>query len=219
MSIAKRIVIQFPFKSNDPTLGFTLIELLIALSIFAILSTLTTLLLQNAIQTEQRVKNSSARAQELQRTIILLTQSTRNLIPRSIRGNELRLFPPMIGQDHFLEFSQLLNQNPEGTQQQANVIRVAYLCQNKQFIRRRYLMLDTLNRHEYRDTVLLDKLKQCQFAYIDPQHNHLNTWMIESPPPRINLPEAIEWSITLANNHALKFLFPIAPGTHYENHK
>ena len=216
MNIEQHMVVHFPYKSNHG--GFTLIELLIALFIFAILSTLTTLLLQNTLRTEKHLKTHSEQTQQLQRTVILLTQSIRNLIPRGIRGNELHLFPPLIGQAQFLEFSQLLNQNPGGTLVEANIIRVAYLCQNHQLIRRRYLMLDTLDRHEYRDTLLLDKLKNCQFSYIDTKNNSLNTWIIDDPPPKINLPAAIEWTVQLENNHSLTLLFPIAVGQHYENH-
>lgn len=195
--------------------GFTLIELLIALTLFAILSSLTTLLLQNALRTEQALKANSESTQQLEQAVILITQSTRNLVPRAVRGNELHLFPPMIGEPQLLELSQLLNQNPDGEQRQANIIRVAYLCKDNQFIRRRYLQLDTLNRHNYTEQVLLKNLKTCLFSYYDFNLKQLNHWIIDTPPPNIKLPDAIEWKIQFKNSAPIQFLFPITPSRHF----
>jgi general secretion pathway protein J len=155
--------------------GFTLVELLIALFIFAILATLTTLSLTQSIKTKRLIDETSVALAPLEYTLLIIKQDTHHAINRAIRGNDMRLFPPFIGQKNYIEFTRNGIINPFH-EKKSNLLRVAYLCENKKLIRRIFEAVDSTDRKHYSDTTLLNNLSKCAFEYISHRGETLSEW-------------------------------------------
>lgn len=198
--------------------GFTLIEIIIALAIFAILATITSSLLIQSVHVQERVSLHSERTAEIELAIALLQQDITQLIPRAVRGNEMHLFPPIIGQAKYFEFTRGGVTNPMSIEQRSTLMRVAYVCEQHQLIRRIWQQLDTPDRSQYHDTALLKQLKSCSFEYMGLHNTLVSSWYQEPPRSRkpipIFLPKAIQVNLTFTENEPLTLLFAI-PGVLY----
>lgn len=182
--------------------GFTLIEILIALSIFAILASITSGVLYHTFQLQERVEQSSARFNDISLALAIVRNTTEQSIARPVRGNEMLLFPAFIGQSHYAEWSYA----------DVNVERMGLACEKNRLIQRRFEALDTIDRDQVHDRVLLDHLNDCQLAYINAQHVLVNAW--ENAPNDLNrMPLALQLKIMTPDLGKASFLFLLPSGT------
>ena len=158
------------------TRGFTLIEVLIALSVFAILASITSTAMYQAFNTREHITNQSDRLNTLQMAILLIKRDTQQIVDRSVLGNEWHTFPPFIGQSHYIEFTRGGVASPMGIEQGKTLQRVAFLCKNTQLYRRSWQTLDGPNRNQYQDKLLLDHVTQCQFGFVAHNKQILPDW-------------------------------------------
>ena len=198
-----------------PAGGFTLLEILIALSVFAILATITSSAMFHAFNTRAKVSAQSARLSDLQLTMALIRRDTLQIVERSVRGNELHLFPPFTGQSNFIEFTRGGEVNPLGSAKRSTLKRVAYLCRKNQFIRRSWDVLDTPSRSQHQDKILLDNLNECSFAYLAHNQQILPEWheyALKQDQRQETLPTAIQFTFNLTDwgNMSLLFILPSA---------
>lgn len=156
--------------------GFTLIEILIALAVFAIIASFTASILSQVLQIKEQSKEQISKINNLQLAIALLSKDIKQIVNRSVRGNQMHLFPSFIGQSDYVEFTRGGNVNPGFIENRSTLIRVAYICKNQNLIRRIWLVLDTPDRDRYHDTIMLDSLKKCEFAYIGMHNNIQPNW-------------------------------------------
>ncbi len=199
------------------TRGFTLLEILIALSVFAILATITAFAMQHAFNTRTRVTSQSDRLNSLQLTMTLVNRDTQQLMPRAILGNELHEFAAFIGQADYLEFTRGGALNTNTRTPSSTLVRVAYLCKNGSFIRRRWNTLDGPNRSNYQDTPLLDNVSECSFNYLTRDKQILPFWESYALRPdqkQEKLPTAIQLTLNLNDWGNMSLLF-IIPGALY----
>ncbi len=199
--------------------GFTLIEIMIALVVFAILATITSSVLVQALHLQERVNSHNDDTIKLELALSLLQQDTNQLIPRAVRGNEMHLFPALIAQASYFEFTRGGIFNPMAIEQRSELARVAYVCENHQLIRRIWQQLDTPDRQAYHDTILLDHLKQCRFDYMGLHNQFVSTWYQAVAQPRrampFFLPKAIRLTFAQPQNDTPNvFLFLIAAGAY-----
>ena len=195
--------------------GFTLLEILVALSVFAILATITSSAIYHAFKTRDIVTQQSNQLSRLQLAMALIQRDTQQIIDRPIRGSQRRLLPALIGKSEYLEFTRGGNVNADAHMLRSNLVRVAFLCNHHQLIRRHWEALDTPNRNAYQDTVLLNHLTQCQFAYLTHSHQLLSEWTEKVLAPnqrKESLPTAIQLTITIQKlgNASLLFVIPEA---------
>lgn len=195
--------------------GFTLLEILIALSVFAILATITSSALYHAFNTRTRVVAQAYRLNTLQLTMALIQHDTQQIIARSVLGNELHAFPAFTGQPEYLEFTRTGNVNSVNGTQYGILKRVAYLCRNNQLIRRSWNVLDTPIRNQFQDKILLTNLKHCGFAYLAHNQQLLPDWKeyaLKQDQHQETLPSAIQVTLTLEDwgNMHLLFVVPEA---------
>lgn len=182
--------------------GFTLIEILVALSIFAILASITSGVLYHTFDIQARVEKMTTRFNEISLALALVRNTTAQSIARPVRGNEMLLFPAFMGQPQYAEWSYA------GVQVQ----RVGLMCEKGRLVQRRFEALDTLDRHRVRDRVLLDHLNDCQLAYINAQHTSVSTW--ESSPDESNkMPLALQLKIVTPDLGKASFLFLLPSGS------
>lgn len=168
--------------------GFTLIEIMIALIVFAILAMITSSVLVQTLHIQERVNAHNDDTVKLELTLSLLQQDTTHFISRAVRGNEMHLFPSIIAQPTYIEFTRGGILNPLATEQRSELARVAYVCENHQLIRRVWQQLDTPDRQDFRDTMLLSDLKQCRFDYMGLHNQFVETWYQAAAEPRRAIP-------------------------------
>jgi general secretion pathway protein J len=192
--------------------GFTLIEILIALTIFAIVATITSSSLYYAFTTRTRVTAQMDQLSTLQLTISLLQQDISQTVPRAVRGNEMHLFPAFIGRPEYVEFTRDGNNNPKSAEQRSTLKRIAWLCLNGSLIRRSWNRLDPINRNVHQDQILLHQVKQCHFNYLNQALQVLHEWRPEAVTQNQKLeplPKAVQINMTLNHWGEMNLLFII----------
>ena len=199
--------------------GFTLIEILIALSVFAIVATLTSTVLFSSFNTRIRVNRHADRLVSLQLAISLLERDTEQTLVRAIRTNEMKLDPAFTGQSYYMEFTRSGMANPRSLEKQSTLQRVALVCLNHQLLRRSWESLDPVNKKIYEEKILLDNLSNCQFQYLNQTLQVLSEWRenaVSQAQKSEPMPKAIQISLGLNEWGKGSFLFPL-PGANYAN--
>lgn len=168
--------------------GFTLIEVLIALTIFAVMASLTSYILFHSFNTDKQLKAHSQQLHSLAFAITILRRDTQQSIERAVRGNEQSLIKAFIGTPQLAEWTRGGFNNPGAVEHRSTLKRVAYLCQRGALIRRTWTLLDTPDRRQFHSIVLLHHLKSCSFTYINSQHKPVNTWSISDRESKNKIP-------------------------------
>lgn len=195
--------------------GFTLLEILVALSVFAILATLTSSVMYHAFNTRALVTQQADRLSAVQLAMARIQRDTQQITTRTVRGNQLHVIPAFIGRTDYSEFTRSGEANPNDNTPLSTFRRIAYVCHDNQLIRRSWDAADTPNRQRFQDTVLLDKLNQCKLAYLAHDQRVLSTWHTNAIRPnqrREPLPNAIQLTLNLTDwgNMSLLFIIPEA---------
>lgn len=197
--------------------GFTLLEILIALTLFAILATITSSILYHAFTIRTRVTAQAEQLSALQLAISIIQQDTLQSVDRPVRGNDQRLFPSFIGQARYLELTRDGNLNPKSLEKRSTLKRIALLCEEGNLIRRTWETLDVVDRNKVENKVLLTDLTSCQFNYLNQTLQVLNEWRAQAVTQsqvKEPMPKAIQLNLTLKTWGQLNLLF-IIPGALY----
>lgn len=192
--------------------GFTLIEILIALTVFAILATLTSSSLYYAFNTRTLVNAQANRLNELQLAVSIIQQDTEQIMARAIRGNEMRLFPTMLGQPEYMEFTRDGFVNPHSIEKRSTMKRIALVCMDGTLFRRTWTSLDPIDRNVYHDKALISKLTDCHFNYLNQNLESMPEWREQSMNQNqrpASFPKAIKISLNLQDWGAMDLLFTI----------
>jgi general secretion pathway protein J len=194
------------------TKGFTLLEILIALTIFAILATITSSSLYYAFNTRNLVNLQADRLNELQLAISIIQQDTLQIADRAIRGNEMREFPIIVGQAEYMEFTRDGITNPKNLEKRSALKRVAFACLNGALVRRTWDTLDPIDRNKSEDRTLISNLDKCTFSYLNQNLQSLPEWRAqavnEEQQPEL-FPKAIQINLTLKDWDSINLLFTI----------
>ncbi len=197
--------------------GFTLIEILIALTVFAILATITSSSLYYAFTTRTRVNAQAERLNALQLAVSIIQQDISQTVERAIRGNEMHLFPVFVGQPQYLELTRDGNVNPQSLEKRSSLKRIALVCIDGSLLHRTWPSLDPANRKTYEDKVLLENVTNCHFNYLNQSLQLLPEWReqaVTQNQGKEPLPKAIQINITLQEWGEMNLLF-IIPGALY----
>lgn len=194
--------------------GFTLLEVLVALAVFALIASITSSAMYHAFNTRTRVTSQADRLLTLQLAIAIMNRDTEQLVDRGVMSHEMHRLASFIGQTHYLEFTRNGEANPGGIARSSTLKRVAYLCQNSQLIRRSWEALDTPQRQQYHDNVLLNHIKDCQFAYLaqsqmQPDWRQENNNEPDQNTKAQTQPSAIQLNLTLDDWGKMSLLFII----------
>lgn len=192
--------------------GYTLLEILIALAVFAILSSMTASAMYHAFDTRARVDVQANQLNTIQLALTLIMRDTEQMVERGVSGEDMRLFPPFVGQANYLEFTRGGLINPAGINAHSTLKRVAYMCRGKKLIRRTWESLDSPNRSNHQDRIIFENLDECKFAYLANNQQILPEWReyaIQQNQKKETLPIAIQCSLTIHNWGNMNFLFPI----------
>lgn len=195
--------------------GYTLIEVMIALSVFAIIAALSSGVMYHVFDIRGRVATQANQLDELQLALTLIEHDTMQFIPRTVRTKDVHIFSSFTGTHQYMEFTRGGQVNPNGLALRSTLKRVAFLCNDKQLIRRSWGVLDTLNRRDYEDKVLLSNLAACSFFYVSRNHQIMPEWRaykIEQNQRMESIPSAIQITINPAKWGKMTFLFVLAEG-------
>lgn len=197
--------------------GYTLLEVLVALTVFAILATITASAMYHAFNTRARVNDQANQLNAIQVTMALIARDTTQVADRSIFGNEMHHFPPFVGESTYLEFTRGGSVNPSEQERRSTLKRVAYICAGKKLIRRGWESLDTPARKNRQDKVLLDNLEACSFAYLSHSRQILPEWRTyatQQTQKQETLPIGLQFNLTISEWGNMTLLF-ILPGALY----
>lgn len=192
--------------------GFTLIEILLALTVFAVLATITSSSLYYAFNTRTRVNAQADQLNTLQLAVSIIQQDTRQIVERAIRGNEMRLFPVFVGLPQYLEFTRDGDVNPQSFEKRSTLKRIALVCKDNTLIHRTWPSLDVVDRNVYQDKILLDNVSNCNFKYINKSLQSLNEWRDQAMPQNKNkeyFPKAIQVNFIVKEWGEMNLLFII----------
>ena len=193
-------------------LGYTLLEIMIALAVFAILSTITASAMYHAFDTRARVNVQANQLNAIQLALILMERDTEQIFERAVRGDEMHLFPPFVGQSKYVEFTRGGLVNPNGIEARSTLKRIAYLCSGQKLIRRSWESLDSPERNHSQDKMILDHLNECSFAFLSNNHQVLPEWReyaIRQDQKKETLPLAIQFTLSLQGWGNMSLLFTI----------
>lgn len=192
--------------------GFTLVEVLIALTVFALLATLTSSSLYYAFTTRTHVNTEVEQLNSLQLAVSLIQQDLLQTTERAIRGNEMRLFPIFVGQPQYLELTRSGNDNPQSIEKRSHLKRIALLCLEGLLLHRTWSSLDPVDRNTYEDKILLDNVADCHFNYLNQSLQLLSEWReqaLAQNQVKEPLPKAVQINVTLQKWGEMKLLFII----------
>ncbi|MFI4963126.1 MAG: GspJ family T2SS minor pseudopilin variant LspJ [Legionellales bacterium] len=200
-----------PFK------GFTLIEILIALTVFAILASITSSALYHAFSTRARVNSQADQLNALQMAISIIEQDTIQIVDRGVRGTDMHPVAAFIGQAKYLEFTRDGVINPKSKEKRSTLKRVALVCEGGQLLHRTWISLDAPNRTNFEDKILLEQITHCYFNYLDHSLQPLTEWhdqALTQNQTKEPFPKAIQVNLTLKEWGEMNMLF-IIPGAVY----
>ena len=192
--------------------GFTLIEILVALTVFAILATITSSSLYYAFNARTRVSAQAERLNSLQLAVSMIQHDISQAVERPIRGNEMRLFPTMVALPQYLELTRDGVTNPGSIEKRSTLKRVALLCFEDKLLHRTWASLDPVDKDIYEDKILLEHLTECRFNYLNQNLELLTEWReqaVTANQKKEPLPKAVQINIKLEDWGAMNLLFII----------
>lgn len=161
--------------------GYTLIEVLVALTVFAILATITSSAMYNAYSTQKIVASHSESLIQVELATTILERDIKQVVFRPVVREQMQMKPAFWGNQTYFEFTRDGILNPNSIEKKSTLKRVAYLCSKGQLIRRSWPQLDTPKPKTYSEKIILKDLKQCEFSFFDKKRQNLSEWTIEQP--------------------------------------
>jgi len=205
-----------PKPSILKELGYTLIEIMIALSVFAIIATISASVMYHVFDIRKRVATQANQLNELQVAVTLMEHDITQFVPRTVRTVDMHIFSSFVGTHQYMEFTQGGVVNPKGMERRSTLKRVAFLCKGKGLIRRSWSVLDTLDRHQFEDKQLLSDIESCSFDYVTLSHQTLSEWRgyrrVEQSQKFETIPSGIQITMKPTGWGKFSFLFVLPEG-------
>jgi len=193
--------------------GFTLLEILISVAIFALVSVATFSMLQQTMKSGERFDEKAAYLVELQRAHRLIQQDFSQVVSRSVRdefGDEL---PAVMSEDvtwgTAIELTRAGRPNPLN-KPRSNLLRLRYLFDGENLIRRTWKSLDRAPSGEYQDQIVLSDIKKWQVRFLSGTQ-WLASWPSDDEESAPVLPNAFEILLEVGNGREFRWLFTVFP--------
>ena len=158
--------------------AYTLIEVLVALTVFAILATITSSVMYNTYTTQKNITRHSEDLLQIELATTILERDIKQVVNRPVVRKQMQIKPAFWGNSTYFELTRDGLVNPKSIEKRSTLKRIAYLCSNGQLIRRSWPHLDTPKVKTYDDKVLLNNLQKCEFNFFDKKRQILSEWVI-----------------------------------------
>ncbi len=162
--------------------GFTLIEILVALFVFAILATITTLGLRRIINVHHLTEQKVRQLQQLQISMTLLQRDVLQMVDRPILDIDGSQLPALQAAGNGIEFTTGNQMSPANTQppRHSNLQRVRYSIVNNNLVRTIWPVLDRASNTKALQRILMNGVTSMQIQFIDHRGNTVNSWSLGS---------------------------------------
>ncbi len=183
-------------KVRNLVTGFTLFEVLIAVSIFALISTIAMTNLIQVGRAGERISNAQQRLSDIQFAMAYMAKDMTQMINRKVRdqyGDEQNQF---VLSDNVLQFTHtgwanLLQQTRSQLQ------RVAYRLEDEKLLREYWLQLDQGYTSKPIQQSLLDGVEKFEVRLITTGNDKLEAWPPDVGAASTSPPVAVEVSIEM----------------------
>lgn len=197
--------------------GYTLIEILIALSIFALLSVITSASLYNNFKTREHIETSSKQIAQIQYALSVIERDIKQIVDKTVTIKSMQRKSAFIGNADTIEFTRGGFITPHEIDKLSSLKRVAYKCQGKKLVRSIYPRVDNITDVKLSNKVLLNDLSSCSFAFLTVKNEVVHDWQEKSTAEHTmqqSLPKAIQLKLRFTNLGEMKLLY-IIPGGLY----
>lgn len=192
--------------------GFTLLELIVVIAIFGVLSVMAYGGLNSVMKSRVHIEQSLERTAEYQKAYMRLRNDFEEARNRPVRDAYGDLQPAfLVDREAHVNFTRAGWRNPLG-QPRASLERVIYRydADKKSLIRSSYRVLDQAQDSQPVDQVLLDKVDDVEWRYLDGSRE----WRREWPPRNLRYtsnspapPQAAELTLRTAEFGEIRLLF------------
>jgi general secretion pathway protein J len=180
------VSVSNPIKNAE---GFTLLELLIAITVFAILSTIAYSGLDIVLDTEARTTKHIDQLSQLQKAFSLMLRDIEQVTDREVRDEFGDPLLPMRSggfSGELVEFTRGGRPNPMDLQR-SNLQRIGYQLDEGVLYRIYWPQLDRAQEVKPIRTPLIDDIESVQLVFFDRDLKSQETW-----PPELNNQDASE---------------------------
>tara|TARA_Y100001934_G_C12334043_1_gene766604 strand:- start:1422 stop:2027 length:606 start_codon:yes stop_codon:yes gene_type:complete len=169
--------------------GFTLIEILVALTLFAILATLTSSFLYKALNTREHLNKQNDMLAQLERALIIIQQDLIQIIDTPLSSTNVSAH--FLGDQQAIEFTRMHSAFIFPTSKFQALQKIKYYCTPHQLIRQTQSVYSDNNTIHKK--IILDGLETCEFQFL----NHL-------------LAVQTQWQVIPYDEDSLEHALPIA---------
>jgi general secretion pathway protein J len=191
------------FTTRGGSAGFTLLEILIAVSIFAVVSTLALGGYNQLLTQSDRINENLARTRDIQSAVQRMVQDFAELEPRPVREPLGSAPQPVLRAEArnsvLAEFTRAGWSNPAGVAR-PTLQRVAYRFDDGKLRRDYWLALDRTLAATPVSTVLLDKVTEVKLRFLSAERVWQDQWPAaagDSPTGPFVRPIAVEITLEL----------------------
>jgi general secretion pathway protein J len=183
------------------TKGFTLIELLIAISILAILLSLSYAGLNSVLKNHAVLSVQQIKFKQFNSLFSQLHTELQHIIPRPVTTDSNTKEAALLIKYQSLSFSQLGRANPTHLAR-SSIQRISYFLEDNALIKRVWLAPDNSDMSNYTEQKLLEDITELEFEVLADNKQWLTEWPPEEATPKLTqrnlslLPRAIK--ITLS---------------------
>ena len=195
--------------------GFTLLEVLVAISITALIGAASFWVLVEVIRSQEALEEHQSRLAKLQKAFYIMQQDIVQTAKRPIRdeyGDRQAAFVASLNNQ--IEFTRYGWLNPL-EQTRSQLMRVQYLYEENQLVRKYWFELDRAQDSEPRKQVLLENIEEASFQLLNNQQEWVSSWPDggfdeDSGDGLELLPLAVEITLTIDRVGEITRLFPLA---------
>lgn len=173
--------------------GFTLVEILVALFVFSILAVMMTNGLHRLLHVQGKIHQQSEQLRDLQMAVIYLTHDFSLVIDRPVILAHGQEAPSLVGRPNEVQFTYLNAAGVAMTQQ-----RVEYHLTNHALTRWVWPTLDQAEGAKASVRVLLTKVNDARFDYLDKRGKYHHGWPLQSDVTQA-LPKAVRLTFQFAD--------------------
>jgi len=195
--------------------GFTLLEVLVAITITALIGAASYWVLIEVIRSQEVLEEHHARLAKLQKVFYIMQQDIAQTVARPVRdeyGERQAAFAANL--NNSIELTRHGWLNPL-QQTRSELMRVQYLVEDNQLVRKYWFQLDRAQDSEPRTQLLLDGLEEGSFQLLNSKLDWVTSWPEleldeDNSDSFESLPLAIEVTLTVDGLGEIIRLFPLA---------